>query len=383
MRKVILTLVIVCVIAALSPVYIQAAVTPAFTAVNDVILPFNADTMPFISGGEIFVPPRMFAELGIWHFSSPMANLVMIYRGDLGINFWIDQGRVVDRADNQLNWPNARRVGDRFYVPLAQTAAFFGLSWETVEIREDVLPGGNMRLIRLKDGTEIFNGPTLIGFNAALIRTMFNQHFFPHAHDADGDADTDDNDDQVETFSDVTVYLSFYNLSLGNFERILNVLDSEIFPHYRAAFFVTEEDILNNAGLIRRAHGSGHTIGIWLQNGTFEEYALTSALLFEATKVRTILIQLYYFNDDILLYFERNGLILWDSLLCLADEDYYTELTITDALPVIAQERASIRLAAADSVVEMLPGVLAFLEQHEYSVKRITETIAPFRTQSC
>ena len=410
-KKTIIFLLTISIIATSVPMVSQAAVTPAFTAVNDTVLPFNENTMPLFVGDEIFVPPAMFSTFGIFEFSDVGSEIVRVYRGDRGVDFWIAYGRVEDISGNALNWPNARLVGNRFYVPLAQLASFFGLTWEVIQIREDIIPGGQMRMVRLRDGRAVFNGPTLVGYNATLIRNMYNAFFRPQPPPGPGGNFTGEQPSPPEeepppTFEEVTIYLSFIDLKNGDLERVLDIFDADVLPNYRAAFFVTGHDIIQNPDLIRRIHGSGHTIGIWLEYGSLDEYIKTSALLFEAAKVRTILVSALEANTTARLMADRAELIFWDATFCFvpiperpeieetpetAEISEILEISESLEIPEISEEeiistlptedgvRAKYRFAFCGQLDSVLPSVLAVLDMYEYSVERITETTPPIR----
>ena len=410
-KKTIILLLIISIIAASVPMASQAAVTPAFMAVNDTVLPFNESTMPIHVGGEVFVPSAMFSAFGIWEFPNVASEFVRVYRGDWGVDFWIAEGRVVDLSGNALNWPNARRIGNRFYVPLAQVTAFFGLQWDVIEIREDIIPGGEIRMFRITDDRAVFNGPTLVGYNATLIRNMYNAFFRPRPPVGPGGNVIDDppppeEEEPPTTFENVTIYLSFVDLKNGDLERVLNIFDADVLPNYRAAFFVTARDIIQSPDLIRRIHGSGHTIGIWLEYGTLYEYNQVSRLLFEAAKVRTILVSALETNTTARLMANRAELIFWDATFCfvpppenadiletsetseasgtletpgLVEIPEITEEAIIYTLPTEDGVRAKYRFAFCEELDSILPGVLAILDMYEYSVERITETTPPIR----
>ena len=84
-----------------------------------------------------------------------------------------------------------------------------------------------------------------------------------------------------------TVYLSFYDINAGQFALLLDIMDMS---EFKCAIFVSGSEIAENADLIRRAAGAGHTIGIWLEEGSYDEYQATSNLLFEAAKIKTFFV---------------------------------------------------------------------------------------------
>jgi len=300
---------------------------------------------------------------------------VRVYVGRQGVDFRIDENRVTDLYGNDLEWPNARRVGDRVYVPLSQLSTFFRFSWELTTISENIIPGGHMRLLRLRDENAIFNTPTLVGINSASVRQMYNAFFHPPPP-MPPDPGEDPPEEIIPTFPDVSVYLSFFYFNNGSAERIMDIL-GDASPDYRAAFFVRACEILENPGLMRKIHGNGHTLGIWLEEGSVEEYRSISALLFEAAKVRTIFVSAYEAGEDAFQMAENNGLIFWGATESFYDFTYVTETEITETFPVESGARSSYRFAGTDDLIYMLPDIIEFLYTFEYSVERMFETVEP------
>ena len=129
-KRIVISLVIAGVIAAAAPVVSSAAVTPYFIAINDTLLDFNDEMMPYVSGGAILIPVRIFevkipddGGLKVYAIGSDKVEQLRLYQGiSRYVDFTTTPGRTTtrDQNGNILDWPAARRIGDRFYVPLIQ-----------------------------------------------------------------------------------------------------------------------------------------------------------------------------------------------------------------------------------------------------------------------
>ena len=373
-RKILAVFVVLCLMAAFSPPVSYAAVSPYFVAINDTLLPFNENTMPLISGGEVFVPDRIFEGLGVWSVSSEDRELVRLYRGvNSYVDFYTARGVTEDQDGNSLNWPSARRVGRRFYVPLRQVCDFFGLTYQILEVPRHIVSEEQMWVVRIIS-TAVFNGPTFVGMNERTLRTSYNDFLFPQP--AVIEPPTPQQDELSPDYSDVTIHVSFFDISAGSAESILDLLDIQA-SGFQSCFFVSTDDIAENPELIRRISGSGHAIGIWLTEGSLEEYLQASAMLFEAAKVRTVFVSTDTATETSLAMASEHGLQFWGTPQSFVNYDTQTYSAITAMIPRESGARKNLMLSCSEEAASIVPGLYSFLSENEFTVARITETFEP------
>ena len=370
------------------PAQTQAAITPHFVIINETLLPFNESTMPIIVGSDIFIPVSVFRDLGVWQVGSDDEDRLRVYRGNRYVDFFTRPGETatINQDGIAMRWPPARRVGSRFYVPLRQVSDFFGLSFETLPIPSDIIPERQMYAVRIIS-TSVINGPSAVGMNRAAIRSAYLERFAPPPPPPvppeipPGEAPPADPPPVIEElppdYSDVTVHLSFRDVSAGGAYWILDLLDLQTEQGFNACFFINAEDIFIDPGLIRRISGTGHTIGIWLNEGTFEEYTRISALLFEAAKVRTVIISADEAAHTAMETAYTHGLIFWESTETQVD---YLEMSVEAITAIIPREsgaRKNLMFTCSEEAAQVLPGVYSFLRTNLFTVERITETVIP------
>ena len=350
----------------------HAASVPYFIAVNDTVLPFNDNTMPIYLNGNYLIPHNILISAGIHYLASVQEERVQLYRGDRTIDFRTQgQGFTTDQDDRILNWPPARRVGNIFYVPLAQVTSFFGLTYEIIEI--GLIPYDNVSIIRIQPDPAL-NGPTFVGIHESALYTAYLRHLASQQATL---PPPDREEDAPPDFSDVTIYLSFLDLSAGGLESILDLLDSPVAIGFSATFFANVTDIVENPELIRRIFGSGHSLGIRLTEGTLAEYLEASALLFEAAKVRSVLISADSDNENAIDMAEEHVFLLWNSPQSFGN--YTTASAVINAITRDIATRQNVSFNASENTAAILPGVLTFLRTNNYMVQRITETVLPIR----
>ena len=382
-RKIPIIIVIISLLAAATPLASRAAVRPYFMAVNDTLLPFNDDTMPFVSGGEILVPHGMFSGVAVHSVASADLERVRLHRGPTKlVDFFTATGVTLDQDGAALQWPAARRIGGRFYVPAEQVCDFFGLTYEIIDISRDIIPQEQMRVIRITSGGGL-NGKTFVGMNSNAIRDAYNDYYAPPPPPPSQPTTTPNVtspqpsvEELPPVYSDVTIHLSFYDVSAGGTDVLLEQLEAYDSYGYQFCFFVTAGNIANDPGLIRRISGSGHMIGIWLEKGTLDEYYEASALLFEAAKLKTVLISA---NDDVKAVpaAGHGGLVFWGTSRSLEYSDTLSLEEVTEMIPRESGARQNLISSCSENAVLMLSGIFSYLREFEYTVASITETVEP------
>ena len=399
--KIAVVIVVICVAAVFMPIISNAAVSPYFMAVNDTLLPFNEDTMPYISGGEILVPHWIFDDsLGVWSVAAEELERVRVYRGDRYVDLYTKNGVAENQDGEILAWPAARRVGGRFYVPLRHLCEFFGLTYDIYMVSREIIPEEQMRVIRIRpEGYSGLDEINFFGIYKNALSTAYYGYYAslpspqitsppsssssspsPPPESPSESPDETPPPPVVEippSFSDVTIHHSFYGISTGGTDVILELLDANAASDYRFCFFVSADDIRKDAGLIRRISGSGHAIGIWLSEGTYSEYLETSALLFEAAKIKTVLVSTDREEDPAFTADGDQEIIFWGTSQSLVYDD---TLSVDEVTAMISREsgvRQNLISSCSENTALMLSGILSYLREFEYSIMGITETVAP------
>ena len=392
-KRFVVIIVLICVIAAILPLSSRAAIAPYFIAVNDTLLPFNIDNMPYMSGSEYFVPHGVFGGLSIWSVAS--SEQVCIYIGSSRfVIFNMSSGLVEDQDGNILPWPSARRSGNRLYVPLNQVCGFFGLTAEILEVGRDIIQQEQVRVIRIRptEGFTGINGQSFVGVNRGALRTAFSAYYdsmFPPSTSPGAPPSTQPSTPPGESpapppveepppkYDDVTIHHSFYNISAGGTDAILELLSGGETSNYHFCFFVSADDIRQNAGLVRKISGNGHSVGIRLAEGTFDEYYRVSELLFEAAKIKTVLVLVDGESENVPEIANGDGIILWKGVQSLVYDDTFSVDAVTEMLPTQSGARQNLVSSCSGITALMLSGILTYLRDNEYTVTNITETVPP------
>ena len=121
-----------------------------FTAVNEKLLELDADTMPFWSGGVLYVASRVFdgTDLGVNYARS--GTLAMLYTSRTDLRFDLEEQLAYDRDGKPYTGHAIERGGNVFF-PLDMVCDYFGLSW-TFTRMDDVPP-----LIRVTSSSAVLS----------------------------------------------------------------------------------------------------------------------------------------------------------------------------------------------------------------------------------
>ena len=222
------------------------------------------------------------------------------------------------------------------------------------------------------------NDPTFINFYNTKMQEYYNAYTgtpgTPGTSASPG-AQAPSSSPVAPTFENIYLYLSFYNLAPESFSAILDALDT---AGYKCCFFASADEIAQNADLLRRAAGTGHSIGIWLEKGTFDEYQAASALLFEATKIRVVLISAGGDAAEAAkATADSKGLVFWTVTKMYDASSKLTLGSVTGSLSALGVSRAGLNFACTDKAAAVAGPLFTYLAEKKYSVRRITERTAP------
>lgn len=137
MKKYVAAVVCACLllVLCLAPTWARAAnpVTVYFTAVNETVLDLRSETMPFMSGGDVYVPYTVFdpnttgINLGVYTLYG--SNTVMVYSRTGGILVFDLLAGTTTTAEGELLPKTAIRRNSVVFLPVVQVCSYFGLDW--------------------------------------------------------------------------------------------------------------------------------------------------------------------------------------------------------------------------------------------------------------
>lgn len=345
----------------------SASGTVYFTAVNNTLLELRADRMPKYYGGDMYLPVSVFASASL--FSIGGVDTLMIYKGEKKLTFTVSTGMTQTEDGLIYDHIPAKLSSGAFYVPARAVCDYFGLQYELASA--DPAP-----VVRIISATNVINIKTFIGLNRQNMQAAYDAYYVPAQPSGSPGATPPVTDPAVTptgpvSYAGITLQPCFFGFEGEALGDTLAALDPYVQAGYRVTFYLTERELLENAVLVRALCGAGHSVGIRLQDGDFEEYRRAAALLFDAAMVRTALVCAPGPAEDAAQVMAgENGLAF--HTFSRTASGRVSVASVTGALPTAAT-RQILGFSCEESVIRALPGIFAYIQFREYTVARVTE----------
>ena len=143
-----------------------------FTAVNDQLMEMDQATMPFWSGGKLYVSSRVFEvyreELGITYSPGTDRKTFALYTGRSALLFDLAADACYDNRGNLYAARAVDRNGNIFF-PLDTVCPFFGLTYSYTATA--LVP-----LVRIRSGEAVLSDSVFIDAASSLMRSRYNAY---------------------------------------------------------------------------------------------------------------------------------------------------------------------------------------------------------------
>ncbi len=308
------------------PVPVSAA-NLYFTAINDSVELLTADSMPFWSAGNLYVPYTVFdsnknstkMDLGITvSYNSLSKKTVSIYSlHDRILTFDLNTGTCRNELTGE-NYPyRAIMRNGKPYLPVEIVCSFFGLRWSYNTLPS--IPQGY--LVRIKNSDAVLDDAKFIDAAGNLLHSRLKE-YTQSLSSAEStlpptpESQDEHQDEEVITPTNIPTYLAIRCESPQYIGAILDILDNMGRP---ALFFLSPEVIESSGPLVRQILGTGHSIGILAQGSTQAQthriLARGNQALESLAHTRTTIV---YAPSDRHEALEQDGWICWDETVRLS-----------------------------------------------------------------
>ena len=359
-RKLIALLLALCIAVSLCPGTALADSDLFFSAVNDNLLSYNSGMSPVYYDGMLYLPYTLFTMngLGIYYSAFSERDIHCLYSVNTTIFFDLDNGDAFN-AEEEHFYVNAIYYGGMLYVPAYFTCGQFGLGCS-------VITSTPAPVARVTSGNASYSNSAFVDVYSSQIQAVIDSMTEP---DNPPPETTEPDKPEDRDYSDVTLFLGFYGILDGGCSAILDALDDY---GVRACFFVTADEIAKGADYIRRICGSGHSIGVYLTDGSADEYKRSSGLLYEAAMATAMIVTSSAESEDAAKdTARRHGLVFR-----AADEfcdNGFTASSASSVLSTVSGNRQFILFDCYDGAADELRGFLRHILDVKYSVGRINE----------
>jgi len=244
---------------------VQAAGSVYFTAAGNEILPLEDRTMPFWSGGYLYVASSIFTgpvnkSLGVAFLPSNVSNPTMciLYGGGRSLMFDLNRNLVQD-TDGNTSFLGAIRQNGEIFVPASVVADFFKLEYSVTPMSVTTSTEDNYSaLVWLRRPNFGLSENDFINAASTQIAMRYEQYLQDQSQESPAGTENPPAGIQPPASTEgKNIYLCF---EAGNgTAALLDALDAH---GAQATFFCSLEFLEHQGDLLRRMAATGHAIGL-------------------------------------------------------------------------------------------------------------------------
>ena len=252
--------------AALAPERSRAALEGVyFTAANEQLMELSSGTMPFYSGGVLYVSSSLFdgTDLGVTYVYNSGTGIAMLYTNRTDLRFDLAKQTTYDKNGNSYQ-AHAIEKGGQVFLPMGTVCGFFGLSWSI----SDASQTGVAPLIRVRSSGAILSDRDFI--DAARNEMLRRYNAYEKAA-AEGDTEGDGLPSSP-VYTGQKIHLLVESRTREDTLALLDVLGQEA----QGAFLLTAEQ-MEDGDLLRGLTAGGHAVVLLARGET--EAALEEEIL--------------------------------------------------------------------------------------------------------
>lgn len=250
-----------------------------FTAANEQMMELSQDTMPFWSGGVLYVSSQLFdgTDLGVSFARNRNLSLAMLYTARMDLRFDIE-GQMTYDKEGKTYTSYAIEQGGVLFFPLDLVCSYFGLRWTS--LRTETAP-----LIRVTSSSAILDDAAFLDAASWRMGRMYEAYekavtAEPPATAPETPSVTPVRPNRPNTTPPATedppagrpgegrrVYLVIESTTAEDTQAVLKALDG-----VQATFLLTAEQ-MEDGDLLRSLTAEGHMVALLASGGTAEETA--------------------------------------------------------------------------------------------------------------
>ena len=358
-----------------------SAATLYFTAVNNTVAPLTSETMPFWSGGTLYVPYTIFdaslnnvgVGLGLYTSYNRDSRTVTLYNLRQMLTFDLNSGTCLDEVTGTTYISRAIMRGGRPYLALNTVCSHFDLEYSYNQLPD--IPQGF--LVRIKSSDTVMSDADFIDAAKNVINNRLREYTqgLNPAESTDPGTNPSTQNPGGTTVPDKdgpAAYLAFRCESGAGLSDILDALDSR---DRRAVFFLAPQVLEEERDLVRRMLGTGYSVGILADgDNPAEELEWGQLILEELTHTRTTLAYAPAGQRERL---EQEGWICWrESVLAEPSDSISASAFSANTINRLGNRNATVylTLAGGENTARVLSALLRSLGENHFVVDIPVET---------
>lgn len=271
---------------------VRAADRVYFTAVGSYVLPLSDNTMPFWSGGYVYVASSIFTgsareALGISQVFNKDQNRLVLYGGGRSLTYTLSANCALDN-DGAAYYPGAIQRNGTVFVPANTVSRYFDLVYSVIEVEH-----GSMVWLRQPDygvSDKLYADAAQYPMNSVYADYIRAKESAPPEGGSTGGSGRPSS--PAESTDPAGLEGKRIALCLQAGSGASTLADALESYGAGAAFFFTPEEMERQGGTLRRLTAQGQSIGILADAGdpnrtVPEQLEAGNAALFRATCCKT------------------------------------------------------------------------------------------------
>lgn len=335
----------------------EAASNVCFIARNDTLLDLGSPAL--FQGATLYVPYSAFVYFRVYYSYYSEKSTATLYTASNQLYFEMESGNTYDSSGNYYSG-SAIFMNGQVYVSVDLVCTVFGLSWSYIYGTDS----GD--ICRIKNGGEVLSDSQFLSAASSLMTARYNAYI----GNSTGTGTQDPASPEGNEEEGCELYLSFQGMPSSV------MLDALKFYGVTACFFVTAHEVSENPDTVRRITGEGHNIGVLCSDDPAAEYDAASELIFEAARVKTVLIASTApeFDDLCRSAAEENGLVFWSYDIdgVRGGEGISYASYVTAYLP-FAVARADMRILCCAASDGCISTVLSYISRNNFVLRKVCE----------
>lgn len=349
-----------------------------FTAVNQLLLELDDETMPFWSNGVLYVSEKVFedGELGLRFVHSYSKGIVMLYTAKNDLRFDLTTGQVYDKAGKEFTGSAVEKNGHVFF-PLDLVCRYFGLSWSLSDT-------AYVPLVRIKSEDVVLSDQVFIDAASLMMANRYanyeklvnssqsgdNNENGNQTDDAHGNTGNEQTQDPVEDPPLVHAQdgQKIHLILAGRSEESVREAVDRL-GEYPATFLLTVQQ-MEDGDLIRALLGRGHSVALLVQSTVVEEIGeelLRAKELVWAASCSLLQFVWYEGQEELTVLLEEQGCVRVAAQLDRRGEPLSSDKSVTALMRLVGRVHEDISLYLGyDGDCVMLDQLLDELVEAQY-----------------
>ncbi len=332
-----------------------------FVSINDTLL--DLSTQPVFLNGTAYVPARVFENFRIYNSFFAAENTVMLFTENKQYYFELSSGNTYDETGRYYSAQGILRSGQA-YLPAKFVCSQFGLGYSFIP------SDGHGDILRITNGTQYLTDDKFQSA-ASILMDSYYSAWSGQSTPSTPMPSPEPTETPPPDRTDTEVLISFSGLPT---QRILDLLRIN---EVRACFLLTADEIAEAPDTVRRLIAEGHSAGVRCGEEALTDYERAASLLYDAACVVPLLVGSEEEPEICREMAIQEGLAFLD---CDVDavqlgEGAASAPVVTSQIE-FSTDRVSVRFSCGGTTGDVLPDVLRYLRENQFSVRAPRETDA-------